>query len=406
MKKSQRKYAVVAVGIIAILAFTVLMPGLETDSAYAELENRSDTGFAASIKFENGDIPSASITSTSGGYPSADALGGSFSIFPRLSVLDSAGKDVTNTNLVIGVKGKLVTAGNPVANWNIAGTMKILVDDKEFKTVAISASGTGNPPDPVSVKLDGGDSVSYSMAALKQFWGPTNYGQRNILLVADVTVVVNFTDGTAVTNKLAVAEIGTVSLDNQSNTISTFALESNYSTTGTTSEPDPGSTTTVATKVTDNWNSGDKYDYPLDRSQVRVGMKIFDVARYNADLTAIEFRTDRAGSMSGTIVAKLIRLSDNAVIATSTTSYNAGSISTSDKTLKFEFAPGTRTPSGEFWIGMECVSCSGSGEIQVNYGARSTSAYKNGNPMVMSSNGSWSNGSYDLTGMASYTVYK
>ena len=104
----------------------------------------------------------------------------------------------------------------------------------------------------------------------------------------------------------------------------------------------------------------------------------------------------------GTLRADLIDLSTNALVAVSTNSI-AGSAITTTAYLPytFTFPADTITPNGNFFVGLECVSC--------NSGKVFTADYKYGDPyplgnMTMYRSGAWITLSKDIEGSATYEV--
>jgi hypothetical protein len=153
----------------------------------------------------------------------------------------------------------------------------------------------------------------------------------------------------------------------------------------------------------DSWaTSMNTADY-VNNYQIKLGMKIQDVDRRDAELHEAKFFLQKgtaAGTYAGTITAELYDLTAGTTIATSTNSVTRSTMSSGSYVEHtFTFADGTMTPANDFFVGLKCNSCDAD---KTFLGARKIdNPYADGNEIVFRS-GAWNEREPDAFGSAEY----
>lgn len=397
--------AVVIMGI-ATAVFVVPRPAAGSTST-------ADSGLAASIKFVN-------PNSVASNLPSASVLKpATFSFMqagtPAFSVVDSTGADVSAANMVIGVNGKIIGSGGiAISSWSLSGTVKLLADGKEYGSYPLAATGSGSPPDPIVIKIGSANNLSVAVSALKQFWGPTNYGQHKVdINLASGSITVGFADSTSKTKQLTAQTIGGTSFTSSSDADFVASVSSNYGSSGTTTSsastdpstsPSTSPSPTPTTEVTDTWNSGVNRSLGLTYNIYPLGEYVSDPARFNVVLKSASFYMIRDVPANGAVFARLYDATTNTMVAQSTTGINAADFQSYPTNYTWTFPDGTKTPNGAFRIVLYV-------DPNVVYYSGGTGPYLTSDGANTYSGGSASSGwkgtstdgyTYDINGSATY----
>jgi len=386
--------AIASIAVAAILIF-IYVPSMLTDTS---AERPSDTGVSAAISFR-----SSNLINTN--YPSADYFSVAPSPFQSVTlyaVTQMDGTVVDNTNMIVELKGKIITGGVPVSGYAITGTTQVLIDNTVFKTSQISYSGTGAPPIPIKLNIDANPELSVPVTSMKNFWGIYNYGDHKIVISVDALLVVNFVDGERLTKTFKSADVGSVTLTSSSDATTTFTVESNYNSAGTTTEPAPQTApapTPQAVQVTDTWATSGSAQSFGSNGEYAYQQRIDDPNRMGAEIKSVTFVLYIPGS-SYTAGYTYVQLLDSAKVVKATTTYIHTSAISSVKSYTFEFPAGTMTPNSTFYIRIV-----GAGGLATQ--STVDTSYASGTAeLVNFNNGATSALGKDLAGSATYIIYQ
>lgn len=358
---------------LAIVVIAALGGGvLASQGIFTQVNGEAEhDGLSASINFRP-----AGGANTMSFLPSADYFEPpAFSFIDDgnpFSVTTEDGTDVSDSEMVIQVKARLLTAGVPVTNWAITGSAVVKVNGETFKTYTLGKSGTGTPPNPVTLSMSGADEAVITVAELESKWGQYNYGEHTVSISGSAKATVNFEDGKQKIIDLTSQGLGSVKFHSDSDATATLELESNYGSAGTTTETttgsgsSSGSTTSPppaeVTYITDVWNSGTSSTiFPIDNnlSDRRHQMVITALDRRNLEIVSTTFMLEQTTYNPGGTIAAELRTGQTTVAKSNTIA--ASSLTRNALTqVTFTFPQGTKTPNSEFSIAV--VYTPGSGD--------------------------------------------
>lgn len=350
MKKRTNGQKIAFFAIVTVVASIAVFfgPSILAGNNHTE---PSDSGLSAAISFRE---PNQVASIVKADYFSLSPL----QTAPLFAVTNTQGQDVSNSQMIVQLKGRVITANVPVKDWTVTGQMQIIVDGKLYDTYIVTGTGTGNPPNPIVLNVDASPEASIPVNSLKQFWGEYAYGDHVVAIATDAKLTVNFVDNTNFVKDFKSANIGSVTLKSSSDATATFEVTSNYESSGTTTQTgDSGSTTTnptpaPTTTITDTWTSVSTNKRTFDGDE-GFAMKITDASRQNKELVEVYFTLYKPsdGSPSGNLQAYLGSSAISAIA--SSDAIPTSQLSTSAQTFKFTFPSGTKTPSGIFYIGIK-----------------------------------------------------
>lgn len=154
---------------------------------------------------------------------------------------------------------------------------------------------------------------------------------------------------------------------------------------------------TVAWGVTSTGNLGiDSVDPD------RAGEEITDTALQSKPLISVQFKLSKSGSPTGAISVRCRKVSDDSIVATSTTSLDASALTTTPTLTTFNFAAGVTTPAETFRITIEYGGGNDANTVLVD-NAVNEGVYAGGNGDSYSGT-TWSNYGADWVGQLVYSA--
>lgn len=352
MKPGEKTKPIVIGG--AIVGISVLLGVLILPSIQKPVQgDPSESELSASITFSN-------PNSLSDQFPRADALPtSSFFTTPQLSVVNSAGTDITGANMIIQVKARVTTGDATMASYSFTGELEVLVDNARYETLhSLKAGANGSPPDPLVIKIDNVyNELVIPVSEIEKKFTTQTFGDHIIQIKASGLLTANFISDCdqlagecTVQKSFQPAVIGQATLTKKADTTLAIELISNLGSSGST---------TVGSNVTDTWTTQRTNVQGIDSHTVRVGQLVTDSNRRNIDLlmVRVQLYENTTTAIQGDLQA-VLKHGDTDVVIARSLNVLSRDLEATYKYYSFAFPAGSRTPANaNHYIAIECISC-------------------------------------------------